>query len=78
MRAIVITRYEPDATWRATTRPSGQGALALIDNAVAARSHSARVLAAATTAASGAVVYESARGDADETAARLLRKLSAG
>lgn len=75
--AVVISTYRPGVKWRAVQRPSGRGALAMIDNAIAVRSHSTRVLASLAAAAAGALVYDSARGDADDTARRILRAVNA-
>lgn len=75
VRAVVVTTYKPGSTWRARSQPGGRGALALVDNAVAARSHSARVLGAVASAVTDADIYAGPRGEADETAARILRRL---
>jgi hypothetical protein len=69
---IAVTRYVPGSRWAPERRGAGAGALALLANAVAARSRPAETLRTTGRAAARAVVLEGPRGDADATAALLL------
>lgn len=70
---IVVTCYVPDATWRPVTATSGEGAMALLEHMAAARSASARALAAARRVAATAHVITGPRGEAGLAAAALLQ-----
>lgn len=72
---IAVTRYRPDAQWRPVERPSSNGALALLSNAVPARHRPAETLAAVRRASADAIVLEGPRGEANETATDLLSRL---
>jgi hypothetical protein len=74
---IAVTRYVPERRWAPERRSAGEGALALLANAVPARSRPAETMRAAGRAAAQAVVLEGPRGDADETAALLLAAIDA-
>jgi hypothetical protein len=63
---VLVTRYEEGGRWQPRPLPPGQGALALLAHAVAARRHPARVLAALGNAAAGATTIEGVRGEAAE------------
>lgn len=74
---VVWTTYEAGAPWRPRRMSAGQTALALLDNAPAARRAPAdalRIIARVLDA--GVVGLRCARGDADETARHILRALS--
>jgi hypothetical protein len=70
---IAVTSYVPDGHWEPQRRSSGAGAIALLSNAVAARSRPEETMRAVNRAASQAVVLEGARGDAVNAAASLMR-----
>jgi hypothetical protein len=69
---IVITAYRAGARWNPSPRTSGEGALALLANAVPARERSAEALRAVRAAATDARVIETERDDAGEAARQLL------
>jgi hypothetical protein len=73
--AIVVTSFRPDAAWEPRRLSAGEGAMALLANAVPARERPAQVLRALSRAADGAVVIESDRGEADAIAPLLLAEL---
>ena len=73
--AIVVTSFRPDAAWNPRRLSAGEGALALVGNAVPAQERPAEVMRVTSRAAEGAIVIESERGDANEVAPRLLAEL---
>jgi hypothetical protein len=75
MGAIVITSYRTNAEWRPRRLTSGEGAMALLANAVPARERPAQVMRAISRAAEGAIAISSDRGEADEVAPLLLAEL---
>jgi hypothetical protein len=67
---------EPEGTLQLRDGTEGEGLLALIDNALGARTNPALAMTAARAAVSGARVVAGPRGhDADEAAAALLARL---
>lgn len=72
---IVFTSYRPDAQWNPRRVSAGEGAMALLANAVPARERPAEVLRAVSAAAKGAIVIEGDRGEADAIASLLLAEL---
>jgi hypothetical protein len=70
--AIVVTSYRRGAEWRPRRLSSGEGAMALLANAVPARDRPAQVMRALSHAASEAITIESERGEAEEVAPLLL------
>jgi hypothetical protein len=72
--AIVVTTYAAGAvdTYRPQQRSGALGALALLDNAVAARSRPGDVLHALAEASRGALVLEGPRGEARPAAEAIL------
>ena len=70
--AVVLTSYRPGARWRPRRRSEGEGALALVANAVAARSRPERVMAALGSAMPGTMVLSGTRGEATDTARAIL------
>ncbi len=72
---IVVTSYRPGAEWSPRRLSSGEGAMALLANAVPARERPAQVMRALSRASAGAIVLESERGDAAELAPLLLGEL---
>ncbi len=73
--AIFKTSFRDGASFRPRRQPAGRGALALIDNAIAARTRPAAVLAATSKAAANAAVYSGRRGNADDAAAIILKRV---
>ena len=69
---IVITRHRPGHSFEPEQRSSGQGAMALVANAVPARDRPAQVMATARRAAEGSLVLEGDRGEADAAASEIL------
>jgi hypothetical protein len=53
-------------------RTAGEGAVKLLEHSIAARSRPEQVLAAVRRAATGAMVLEGDRGDANQAASALL------
>ena len=76
IRAIVEAPFRPGAGWRPRERSEGHGALALLSQALTGRTDPARTMSAVRAAADGALVLSGGRGEADETAERLLQRLS--
>ncbi len=72
---IALCKYRPRARWRPTELTPGEAALALLDNTVLARIRPKFALPRLGRAAERARAIRSARGDADETAQRLLREV---
>jgi hypothetical protein len=73
--AIVVTNYRPDAEWRPRLLTPGEGAMALVANAVPARERPAEVMRAVKRSSEGALAIESERGEADVIAPLLLKEL---
>jgi hypothetical protein len=71
---IVITNYRPRQPFEPERRSFGQGAMALVGNAIPARDRPAQVMATARRAAEGVVVLEGDRGDADAAAREILAR----
>jgi hypothetical protein len=69
---IVVTRYEPGAEWRPMRLSNGEGALALLRNAVAAQERPRDALAAVGRLSRQADVMSGARGEAEPVAQQLL------
>jgi hypothetical protein len=70
---IVATKYRPGSQWRPGPMSSGQAALALFDNAIVARMRPAHTMTRIARALDlGAVGMIGPRGEADDTARRLL------
>jgi hypothetical protein len=74
---VVVTTFRPGAEWRPKRLSAGEGALALLSNAVPARKRPAQALRAATRAADGAVFLEGDRGEAEDIVPTLLAELRA-
>jgi hypothetical protein len=73
---IAITSYRPGADWRPVRGTTGRGMLALLESSLAAQERPAATFTATRAAATGAVVLEGERGEADEVAVLLLEALS--
>lgn len=72
---ICPTRFAIDTRWDPQRRNAGFGALALLANAIPARPRTDDTLTAVSRAAEDAVVLESDRGEAQETAELMLTML---
>ena len=73
---LLLTRYEADAHWRPRVLSPGRGVLALLANALTARSRPALALAAFVRATVRAGVLNGIRGDAKETVDSVLKSLN--
>jgi hypothetical protein len=73
---LVITEYERGAEWNPVAGTPAEGAIAVIEHTVAARSRPGPALAAARAVASGATVLTGVRGEAGPTAAALINSVS--
>ena len=69
---ILVCEYRPDAEWAPSELSAGEGVLAMLSNAVAARSRPADVLRSITRAVEGAAVFAGHRGEASLVVAQLL------
>lgn len=69
---VAVAPYKAGARWRPRRLSAAEGALALLDNAVPARRHPARVLATIKRAVDGATVLKGSRGEASAVAEELL------
>jgi len=69
---ILITQYHPRGRWRPRTLSPALGMLALMDNAVAARTAPERTMPVLRRAVEGATILRSRRGDAHPLAQMLL------
>jgi hypothetical protein len=72
---IAVSQYQSGASWRPRQLSPGQAALALLANTVPARRRPEAALAALQPVVSCAAALKGRRGEADETAAVLLRTL---
>ena len=73
---VVLSRYREGARWRPRELTRGRGSLALLANTVPARARPEAVLDALGRAVAGARVLSGARGEAAETARRILERLA--
>ena len=62
--AVLHAAYRPGARWRPRQLSAGQGALALLENTVAARSQPSEALATILQAVRGAKIFKGPRGEA--------------
>ncbi len=76
VKLIAALRFDSSAGWQAESLTRGPAILRLFDNTVAARSRPRAALAALEGATQDACALEGTRGDADDTAARLLSILA--
>jgi hypothetical protein len=74
---VAVLRYDDSVGWRPEPLSRGQAIIRLFDNMVAARSRPRAGLTALEGVTSDAQAFAGTRGDADETAERLLAMLSA-
>jgi hypothetical protein len=73
---VAATRYVEGAQWAPEQRTPAQGALLLLEHAVAARDDPARVLRDLRAGIDGAAILEGDRGEASGTASALLRAVA--
>ena len=72
---ILVSEYKAGARWRPATRKisAGQGALALLANAVAARREPKKMLATLQQVVAHATILKSSRGEAKEVVQAILK-----
>jgi hypothetical protein len=70
---IVLSRYQQGATWHPQCLSSGRAVLALIADVLLARQQPATLLPVLRQAVAHSTVLDGVRGEADETAAAILR-----
>jgi hypothetical protein len=75
--ALVFTEYRPGAEWNPTEISPGRGALAMFSNTLAAVDRTEEAMRAIKLAVDGALMLEGERGEADEMAQDLLKRISA-
>ena len=74
---VVLSEFRETArVWRPRSLSMGQGSLALLANTVPARSRPAEVLATLERVVHGATILRGARGEAEETARKILERAS--
>jgi hypothetical protein len=71
---VIVTKYQPGATWRPRKLTPGQALLALMDNTVAARRNPAHSMPILKQVGTGAVALKGKRGEAAEVASTLLAR----
>lgn len=72
---VVVTRFEAEAAWEPTELSPGRTVLALFDNTVSAQIAPERAMQVLPRAVGCALLFEGARGEAPETARRVLDRL---
>jgi len=72
---VLVTRYEPGATWQPEVLSAGAGAMALLDNTVVAQTRPLTSLGAARRVAAGALVLGGPRGEADAAAEAIFARM---
>lgn len=72
VRLVLVTEYEQGAQWRPRRLTQGQGALALLEHAVAARREPERSLEALRSVVAQASVLKGRRGEARDIAYQIL------
>ena len=75
---VVVTRYEPGAVWQPTPLSPGEAVLELLPHALSVQRQPQVVLAALRQALAHGRTVRGSRGEAKDTAERLLRWASAG
>ena len=73
--AVIVTSYRAGAEWQPKRLSRGEGAMALLANAVAARQRPAEVMGAITRAVDGALVIQGERGDVASAVPEMLAPL---
>ncbi|MCK6624678.1 MAG: hypothetical protein L6R45_05825 [Anaerolineae bacterium] len=69
---VIVTQYQPEATWRPRRLTPGQALLTLMDNTVAAQRDPAHSMPILKQAVSSVIVLKSKRGEAGEVVSTLL------
>jgi len=75
---VAVTRYSPGSEWSPRRCSTGEGVVALMEHAVAARNVPGETLEIMRRGVSDALVLEGERGEADKTAAALLETADYG
>jgi hypothetical protein len=75
LAGVIITRYSPGADWQPTAVTRGRGCLAMLEHTVPARSRPQAALDAIDRALAGATILAGDRGDATDTARRIMQRL---
>lgn len=70
---VVLSHYQPGAKWQPKSLSSGRAVLALIGDGLSARQQPATLLPVLRQAVAHSVVLDGVRGEADETAAAILK-----
>lgn len=70
---VVLSRYQEGAEWQPRSLSSGRAVLALVANALSARQQPTALLHALRQAVAHSAVLDGVRGEADQTAAAILR-----
>jgi hypothetical protein len=78
VQLVVVTRFQPGASWRPRSLAAGQALLELMSYTIPAQTYPERVVDALRQVTSRARRLKSSRGEADETADALLRELEIG
>jgi len=73
---VIVTEYQPEATWRPRKLTPGQALLSLMDNTVAARRNPAHSMPILKQAVTGVITLKSKRGEAAEVVSTLLSQLN--
>lgn len=72
---IAVTEHKPEAHWRPRVVSAGEAVLSLLDNTVLARYQPEQTLETLQRAVTGAVALKGKRGEAEEVAATLLKRM---
>ncbi len=72
---VIVTEYQPEATWHPRKLTSGQALLALMDNTVAARGNPAHSMPILKQVVTPAIALKSKRGEAEDIVPRLVARL---
>jgi hypothetical protein len=70
---VVLSRYQQGATWQPKSLSSGRAVLALVADALSARQQPTALLPVLRQAVAQSTVLDGVRGEADETAAAILK-----
>ena len=74
--AVIFTQYRPGAKWRPRALSPARGALAMLENTLAAKKRADEAMKVIRRAIDGAVLLQSERGDASLVAPELLDSVS--
>jgi hypothetical protein len=73
---VIATQYQPGTSWQPRRLSTGRTAMAMFEHALSARTQPEMTLNALHTAATTAVGWAGPRGEADETARRILERMT--